>query len=634
MDDTFGPEDGAAFEAERDRLIASFSRSGGAGFEHVAEQVLDFKWNYLDGDLRHWSVEDVEEILFHLYPAKVVIDAESIAEVPAGFAALLRFVGHDQPDHEPPLAVLAEAVERSASKFIAAMNDEDNWSFGKRMWSTALGEGVDLSDEAAVGQWMAGFNERSLAERDQILGKLPSAQSLGAALIGPLPPVVLAPDEELQAIAAGTVLVRRLIALVAFVGEGRAVTDRENLKLADGKELVTVLGTNDRFDEQIGDRVFKTVSSEDLGGVDLIYRVALASRLLEIDRRKVRPGPNAGWVESPLDLAYGAFLALVRLVGPTQYRYRKDHYGFGWFAEELDAQLPSMLLELYRSRDPYEIDELAAAAWDRLLDVYDLSDVPADKLERHRGYVDSALRLAFDLLAELGIVTIAGEVCTPRQHIGFDRSGGTVELAPLGLWAVQRMVSRVTDAPIAGALRAVPAAELLRAASDLPGDVALVELDAWIDHHGEWAAAELCEALRTADETGRGLAFRALLRIGPPASDAVAALADDAELVEFVTVFRVDTLAAAPDEMDRAGDPEAWVRLLHTVIELWGPAAAAAAWAVPAAGAPGIDKMFDAAWRVKGERTEEVLAAIGGHHPDKHIAKSARKALFKHRSAR
>jgi hypothetical protein len=44
--------------------------------------------------------------------------------------------------------------------------------------------------------------------------------------------------------------------------------------------------------------------------------------------------------------------------------------------------------------------------------------------------------------------------------------------------------------------------------------------------------------------------------------------------------------------------------------------------------------MLNIAWRVQGHRTEDVLAAIGGHHPDKHIAKAARKALFKHRSAR
>ncbi len=208
-----------------------------------------------------------------------------------------------------------------------------------------------------------------------------------------------------------------------------------------------------------------------------------------------------------------------------------------------------------------------------------------------------------------------------------------MRLAPLGLWALQRMASKLTDAPVVGALRDLSAAELLRAAGDLADDVARGEIDAWVDHHGDQAADEICAALHNADETGRGLGLRALLRIGTPASAAVERLSEHPELADFVTVFRVDTLTASSDEMNRAGDPEGWVRLLHTVIELWGPDAAAAAWAVPAAGDPGIDAMLNTVWRVPGFATGEVLAAVGSHHPDKRIAKAARKALFKYRSA-
>ncbi len=618
----------------RDRLVASFVEWGGAGFERVAEQVFDFKWGYLDGDLRNWSMADVEEVLFGLYPAKVLLDAEGVAEVPAGFSALLRFLADDRPGREPSLDVLTELIEGSVSRFVAAMNDEDNWSFGKRMWSTALAEGVDLSDEDEVGSWIEGFNQRSLGERDQILGRLPTADDgMLRAVFGTFPPVVLAPEDELAAIAASSVLVRRLIALVEFVGSARTVTDRENLRLADGKELVSRLGTEDRFDERIGDKVFKTQSSADLSGVDFTYRIALASGLLMIDGRKVRPGPNAVWVESPLDLVYGALLAMLQRVGPTQHRYRHDHYGFGWYAEELDGQLSPLLLGLYRDREPRDVDELASIAWEVLEDEYDLTDVPTDKLDYHRHLVDVSLRSALDRLGELGIVEFADEVRTPGIHGGVERSGGTAKLAPLGLWAEQRVASRITEAPIAGMLRHASAPELLHAAADLASEVADAELDAWVDVHGERAARELCDALLTADETGRGLAFRGLLRIGPGAADAVAGLRRHADLADFVTVFRMDVLVAVPDEMDRAGDPEGWVRLLHTVIELWGPDAMASAWAVPAAGAPGIETMLEAVWRIRGERTEDVLSAIGGHHPDRHIAKAARKALFKHRSA-
>jgi hypothetical protein len=85
--------------------------------------------------------------------------------------------------------------------------------------------------------------------------------------------------------------------------------------------------------------------------------------------------------------------------------------------------------------------------------------------------------------------------------------------------------------------------------------------------------------------------------------------------------------------MDCCGDPERFVRLLGAVIELWGPDAALSAWAEPAAGADGLVVMLNQTWRVKRPETEQVLAAIGSGHPDKPIARAARKALFKHRSA-
>ena len=48
--------------------------------------------------------------------------------------------------------------------------------------------------------------------------------------------------------------------------------------------------------------------------------------------------------------------------------------------------------------------------WEILEEAYDLSDMSADKLERHRHLVDVALRHAFDRLGELGIVDIADEL--------------------------------------------------------------------------------------------------------------------------------------------------------------------------------------------------------------------------------
>jgi hypothetical protein len=49
MDDVFGPDDQAAYERARDRLVEEFAASGGERYERVAEQLLGFKWSHLGG---------------------------------------------------------------------------------------------------------------------------------------------------------------------------------------------------------------------------------------------------------------------------------------------------------------------------------------------------------------------------------------------------------------------------------------------------------------------------------------------------------------------------------------------------------------------------------------------------------
>jgi len=631
----YGPDDEDAFYAARDELVSRFESSpGGHDLGWVAAQVLDFKWGYLDGDLSRWEPEEVEEILLGLYPAKVMLDPDDLDQVVIGFARFLQFLGNDKIVPESHAVRLAESLERLAPRFHAAAMDEGNWSMGKRLWSQAQSEGVDASDSDALQRFMEDFNQRSFAERDAVLGPSPApvVPSLGNAPVGSLPPITLPPVDELESAARDTVLFERLRRLVGYVGDGRPLTDKGNLKLADGKALVDLLETGDRFDEEIGDRVYKTRSSADLGGVDLAFQIALESRMLTRRGKKLLPGPNTAWIDDPLEALYGAWLVLLNTIGPTQHRYRSERYGWDWHAEELDASLPMILIDVYRYGDT-PIAEIVENMWDHLLTTFDLDDVPSEKLVFHRSLVEGSLRRAFDILSELGTVRVEDVTEVPTKYGGTDHTGGVVGLTPLGKWAVQRLASRVTSAPIVGALRESSAAELLTAAADISEAEAVAEIDAWIDHHGDDAAWQLVEALRTADETGRGIGFRALLRIGPEAADAVSRLADSPELAPFVIVWQIDTLAASPGDMDCAGDPERFIRLLGAVIELWGPTAAVTAWAGPAAGTDGLLPMVEQAWRVKLPETEQVLVTIASGHPDKSIAKMARKALFKHRSA-
>jgi hypothetical protein len=68
-------------------------------------------------------------------------------------------------------------------------------------------------------------------------------------------------DEWLAAAAAEAEPLRRLRAFTRWVGAGRKLTQTGRITLADARELVVLLGTEDEMDPKIGDRVFRTKSS-------------------------------------------------------------------------------------------------------------------------------------------------------------------------------------------------------------------------------------------------------------------------------------------------------------------------------------------------------------------------------------
>ena len=379
------------------------------------------------------------------------------------------------------------------------------------------------------------------------------------------------------------------IGLVDYIGDGKALTQTGNLKLADGKELVEVLCTGDRVDEWIGDKQFKSRSSTDLGGLDLVVQVALKAKLLKRHRKgnKIVPGAKARLARQPsLDLADAAFRALLFQVGPSQQLNRVDHYGFGWFAEGLDEQLPEILLHLYLDQRD-EVDELCGTAWEVLNAHYDLSDLTGDKADFHRRLVGRDLRCIFHQLAELGVVRVVDEEVAEGSHDRQQVSGGRVEMDVLGWRLVHRLAAEVASEQLAEAMIAAPAVE-------------------------------------------RSLAYHGIRRSG---AGLVYAFDECPELAYVAAVFAVDRDFVPASEVERGEDPEGWVALLATVVEFWGPRAAATAWASQTAGPDGMQRMLDRAWRIPGEDTESVLGVIASFHPDKSVAEAARKALFKLRSA-
>ncbi|MFE2429619.1 hypothetical protein ACFXJ5_23080 [Streptomyces sp. NPDC059373] len=213
---------------------------------------------------------------------------------------------------------------------------------------------------------------------------------------------------------------------------------------------------------------------------------------------------------------------------------------------------------------------------------------------------------------------------------------GIVQLTPLGLYGVRaRMLDAGMHAPAAGELAEQPASVLLEALFGYPDRAARSEADQWLSTRKPAdAARELLQAARGDDRDAPGrrlVAQQTLSLLGAEAEPALREVLADRELGGLARVWLTETGSAdvpAPDQdmvfwltidtlaaqLDADDDPELLRELVTDLVARH-------------------DSFFAAAWRVDHPATADVLEAMGRLHPDKAVAKEARKAAFKARSA-
>ncbi|MGW0420774.1 hypothetical protein [Streptomyces sp. NPDC003015] len=212
---------------------------------------------------------------------------------------------------------------------------------------------------------------------------------------------------------------------------------------------------------------------------------------------------------------------------------------------------------------------------------------------------------------------------------------GMVRLTPLGLYGLRsRLLEAGIAAPAVGELADKGADALLDGTAAFPPSAAQAETEQWLDRREPLAAArELLAAARGSDAGAplrRLRCQQALSLVGAVAEPALREVLDDAELGGLARVWltergfgdvpapsqdmvfwlTVDTIAA---QLAAEGNSEELQGLVEGLAQQHGG-------------------FFAAAWRVDHPATADVLEAMGRLHPDKRVAKEARKAAFKARS--
>ena len=123
------------------------------------------------GHLNRWTCDDLDEVYLELHPAKVVVEEDDLGSVLAEAKAFISYLDESgilDPTSDDP-DVLHDHLDRMEGQFRSNMADASRYSIGKRFWTAAAAEGVQLGEERAVHTFMETFNARTRAERGTIL---------------------------------------------------------------------------------------------------------------------------------------------------------------------------------------------------------------------------------------------------------------------------------------------------------------------------------------------------------------------------------------------------------------------------------------------------------------------------------
>ncbi|MGW0738077.1 hypothetical protein [Streptomyces sp. NPDC002851] len=316
-------------------------------------------------------------------------------------------------------------------------------------------------------------------------------------------------------------------------------------------------------------------------------------------------------------------------------------------AEFLDGVLGNLYLltvgEDAPAAEPVPLPALAAS----MIVPEDMGEPTDDILEQ---VSDAMMRLddQFRMLEPTGLVEFrpvdeelmaeAGEEPVPSATDGEEDDisrYGLVRLTPLGLYGVRaRMLEAGIDAPAVGDLADKGADALLAGTAEFPQTAARAETETWLARREPLAAArELLAAARGADESAplrRLRCQQALSLVGKEAEPALRDVLDDAELGGLARVWLTEQGAA-----DVPPPPESmvyWLTIDTIAAQLRAEGNSEELQALVEGLAAQHSGFFDTAWRVRHPATAEVLEAMGRLHPDKKVAKEARKAAYKARS--
>ncbi|MGW3291666.1 hypothetical protein ACWDR3_44285 [Streptomyces sp. NPDC001002] len=468
----------------------------------------------------------------------------------------------------------------------------------------------------------------------------------------PLPPVRLSPEAELARAALSTPLLGRAARLARWAGADTRVDAGGGLvdeQLPAAADALGLTGDDAAADASEAWRV-----AVDTGLVEIVDEeegtVAVGEELALLTGGS--PQDVLGVWLGALDtvLADASVPDLEGLEDALDESGGVDFSRLEWDPEAEADFLDGVLGNLYLltvSEDgpgdsPVPLPALAAS----MIVPSDMGEPTNDVLEQ---VSDAMMRLddQFRVLEPVGLVEYQPvdealmadadeEPAAPVDDIDVSRYG-MVRLTPLGLYGLRaRLLEAGLEAPAVGDLADKGADALLDGTATFPQGAAQAETELWLARRESLGAArELLAAARGLDAGAplrRLRCQQALSLVGDEAEPALREVLDDPELGGLARVWLAEHGAGdvpAPSE-----SMIFWLTIDTVAAQLAAEGNSDELRELVLGLAAQHGGFFDAAWRVEHPATADVLEAMGRLHPDKRIAKEAKRAAFKARSQR
>jgi hypothetical protein len=559
----------------------------------LAEALLDSRHFSSDGRLGYWTPAQVSRALLEWIPAKVSASEEYLLDAPDTLRTLLRYLdAHGLRD--PRGAAVEEnesAIDAAAKEFAEAIGDQERYGMAKTVVMSARDRGVDIGDPEALAAFLSDVQEGRLVLDEDLLGRALERQ-IGRPAAGQERkfaqlPVSLPDGEELTAAARRSKAVGQLRAFADWLGpKGRALTTAGNIRPADARELIALLGT--------GDERLRFHSAAELPGLELIANWAKKARLVRKQGTRLVPVAKARPVLADAEALWQRAFEAAFDLGDAVCRPIWADEPASPVRLLYDVIVPDVLAAIYSMDEPVPVARLAESVWDTVRAHFDVDSLSPLGQVGLRGRVDNDVEQIFDAFEALGAVTstrgLASDVFSEDLDEASGRADGPfsgeraaalrerlagpgrqVSLTPLGTRAMRRrMLAEGREAGLVGELADASPGELLgTVAEHYTPETGVEEIAIWRVAHGG-SLDPLVQAIRDCPFVSRRVAIlQTLVKAVPEGGELLARLSRDPELGPVVLL--AEKQDRKPGEVSPA--EAAWLMAgsLLEFLEIGGP---------------------------------------------------------------